>query len=208
MAPRTKAVGVFWAAAMAILLWSAPVAGAQSDVLTAGGAHRAGAAVFQGDKGEGESQDWDFVTALPKGAEIRVTLFFHVAPRVELVGAEAEAASRLLRSRTVSGTFISADRDSLTIEPAGWAPEIWRLRRTDIRQLTRPVEVEDPVGDGALIGLGIGAAAGFALGAQPGNRIEGFVLVLALPGFGVGALVDWLHSGQEEQVVYRASVAQ
>ncbi len=120
------------------------------------------------------ANDWQQVQALPVGADLRVSLE---------------------RAQTVRGRLESATEDKLTLRlPDG------KQRTVDASQVVRIHRIhKDSIANGALIGLGVGAAAGAIAGAaQDPERTDltrsGSALIFgslgAAIGAGIGAIAD------------------
>jgi hypothetical protein len=107
--------------------------------------------------------------------------------------------------RMVTGRVEDFDGDELRIDG-----KTFSLSRGEVRQID--VRVDDPLGNGALIGAGIGTGVVLATCVAvsgDGNSCAEFALFLggvyAGAGAGLGILVDALHRGRE--VVYVAPSA-
>jgi len=103
---------------------------------------------------------------------------------------------------TITGRVEDFDGDELRVDGRTFS-----LSRGEVRQID--VRVDDPVGNGALIGASIGTGLVLATCVAVGADCDEFVLVVgglyAGAGAGLGTLFDALHRGRE--VVYVAPSA-
>jgi hypothetical protein len=103
---------------------------------------------------------------------------------------------------TITGRVEDFDGDELRIDGRTFS-----LSGGDVRQID--LRLDDPVGNGALIGAGIGTGLVLATCVAVGADCAEFILVLgglyAGAGAGLGTLFDALHRGRE--VVYVAPSA-
>ncbi len=123
-----------------------------------------------------QPSDWTGVVALPSGVSVRV---------------ESSAG------RVQSGRFVRADSDHLTITAAGRPVQI---PRADVRRLYRISERH--VGRYAMLGLGIGAAAGATLGALAAETNKAPWSALMALGWGtVGATIGAVNGLHHDRVL-------
>ena len=141
---------------------------------------------------QGDMSDWSKVTALAGGSNLSV---------------------KLKNGKTHKGTLSSASDSTLSLTTKNGPVEI---KREEVRTVHEVIK-KGSGGKGALIGTGVGAGAGLALGAigdaqNAGDGFGGekldnaFVAGLTIVGAGAGALVGYFigRRGSKRVLVYEA----
>lgn len=128
----------------------------------------------------GVTSDWSGVKAIPPGDELVV---------------------KLKDGKTVKGRLVSVSDTTLTLSRKNKATE---LAQGNIFRVYR-IALKSGVGSKALIGAGIGAGSGIAVGSLGDDNKAGLMLGLGVIGAGLGALIGLAFADRHEQVlVYEA----
>lgn len=119
---------------------------------------RAGGPASLGSTATGLQRGWGSVTGLHEGTEVIVRVDDPTVVDV-LSRPRGTASRRLPLARTsIRGWSVRADAASLVMRPRNEGPDLWRIDRDDVVQVTATTIVEDSAADGALIGAATGEA--------------------------------------------------